>query len=175
MLSAVDKYCGDHYGVLLYNLFEDSAEKYVRCWGTLTKLCWNVPRGTHRYFVPNLLSAGFSSIRTNVILRYISFYRKLLKSRSAEVALVASLAGRDLSSTTGINMAKIQAETGLNPFTARPKAVRHVLEEKEATVPTADLWRIPLLVKLLRQRADMDVNGEKLDAINNLIDSLCIS
>ena len=120
MLAAVDKYAGDHYGVMLYDLFDESAEKYFRCWGTLTKLCWNVPRSTHKYFVPNFLSAGFSSIRTNIIVRYTSFYRSLLKSRSKEVSLVAAVAGKDKSSTTGRNLDKIQAEIGLDPVSANP-------------------------------------------------------
>ena len=128
MLAAVDKYAGDHYGLMLHNLFEDSTEKYFRCWGTLTKLCFNLPRSTHKYFVSSLLASGFSSIRTNIMVRYISFYRSLLKSRSMEVSLVASVAGRDKSSTTGINLAKIQAETGLNPFSASPRVIRQALK-----------------------------------------------
>ena len=61
MLAAADKYVGDHYGVMLYNLYDESSEKYFRCWGTLTKLCWDVPRATHKYFVRNLLTAGHMS------------------------------------------------------------------------------------------------------------------
>ena len=174
-LAAVDKYCGDHYGVMLYDLYDDTSEKYFRCWGTLTKLCWDLPRATHRYFVSNLLSSGHSSVRTNILVRFVNFYRSLLKSRSREVALVASLAGRDKSSTTGINLAKIHAETGLNPFTVSPKKVRVALEEREETVPTQDLWRIPLLQKLLTQRCDLVVSCDNTDEINSLIDSLCIS
>ena len=62
MLAAVDKYAGDHYGLMLHNLYDESSEKYFRCWGTLTKLCWDVPRATHKYFVSNLLSVGHKSI-----------------------------------------------------------------------------------------------------------------
>ena len=41
ILTAVDKYAGDHYGAMLYNLFDDdSSSKYFRCWGTLVKLAW---------------------------------------------------------------------------------------------------------------------------------------
>ena len=175
MLAAVDKYVGDHYGVMLYNLYDESSQKYFRCWGTLTKLCWDVPRATHKYFVPNLLTAGHTSIRTNLVGRYVNFYRSLVKSQSEEVALVANIAGRDKSSTTGINLANIQAETGLNPWTASSREVRLKLSEGEVQVPPTDLWRIPLLQKLLAQRHDMQVNCEKTDELNKLIDSLCTS
>ena len=175
MLAAVDKYAGDHYGLMLHNLYEESTEKYFRCWGTLTKLCWDLPRGTHKYFVSNLLSSGFSSIRTNILVRYVNFFRSLLKSRSKEVALVASVASRDRSSTTGINLLKIQNETGLNPLSASPRAIRQALEESEPATPMADLWRIPLLTKLLNQRKEMEVGCLNTSAINDLINSLCTS
>ena len=134
MLAAADKYVGDHYGVMLYNLYDESSEKYFRCWGTLTKLCWDVPRGTHKYFVTNLLSAGHMLSRTKIVSRYVNFFRSLLKSQSEEIALVANIAGRDKSSTTGINLANIQAETGLNPWTATQREVRLKLNEQEVEV-----------------------------------------
>ena len=88
---------------------------------------------------------------------------------------MASLAGRDKSSTTGINLANIHAETGLNPMTVSPTKIRAALDEREEPVPTRDLWRIPLLEKLLSQKCDMNVHCEKTDAINSLIENLCIS
>ena len=107
------------------------------------------------------------------MVRYVNFYRSLLKSRSMEVSLVASVARRDRSSTTGINLAKIQAETGLNPFSTSPRAIRQAFEDREVPVPPADLWRIPFLVKLLNQRKDMEVNCVNTDRINEVINGLC--
>ena len=174
-LAAVVKYCGDHYGVMLYNFSDEASGKYFRCWGTLSKLCWDVPRSTHKYFVPNLLSCGYQSIRTTLLARYVNFFRSLLKSKSSEVALVARLAARDRSSTTGINLSMIQQETGLNPWNTKPSVISQALEEREVTVPVNDLWRLPLLKKLLIQREEMEVACSNTNQINSLIDSLCSS
>ena len=126
-------------------------------WGTLTKLCWDVPRATHKYFVSNLLSAGHLSIRAKLIGRYANFFRSLLKSRSEEVSLVANMAGRDKSSTTGINL----AETGLNPCMASPADIRDVISEKEDPVPPSDLWRIPFLMPYKGMRCRLIVKIPK--------------
>ena len=175
MLTAVIKYCGDHYGTMLYNLYDEASAKYFRCWGTLAKLCWDVSRATHKYFVPNLLASGFPSIRTTLLTRYVNFFRSLLKSKSSEVALVASLAARDRSSTTGINLYRIQLETGLNPWIAKPSAIRQALVEREETVPVNKLWRLPFLKKLLIQRKNMETECSNTESINDLIDTLCSS
>ena len=175
MLAAADKYCGDHYGVMLYNLYDEGSEKYFRCWGTLTKLSWNVPRGTHKYFVPNLLSAGHMSTRTKILGRYVNFFRSLLKSECEEVALVANIAGRDRSSTTGINLAHIQAETGLNPWNTKSYAIMQEQRDREETIPPREMWRVPFFQKLLLQRHVLEVNCEDTKELTKLIDSLCIS
>ena len=74
ILSAVTKYCGDHYGIILSNLYEEPAQQYFRCWGTCVKLAHSVPRSTHRYFVKNLLAPEFLSIRTVVLSRFVNFF-----------------------------------------------------------------------------------------------------
>ena len=51
VLSAIDKYAGDYYGTMLYDLYDDnSTGQYFRCWGTAVKLTWGCPRSTHRVF-----------------------------------------------------------------------------------------------------------------------------
>ena len=76
VLTAMDRYAGDHYGAMLYDLIDDSsAGQYIRCWGTAVKLTWNSPRSTHRYFINNLLAVGFVSIRAKVISRYVKFFQ----------------------------------------------------------------------------------------------------
>ena len=175
-LTAIDKYAGDHYGAMLYNLYDDSSTgKYVRCWGTAVKLTWECPRSTHRYFVNNFLAPGFVSIRTKLISRYVKFFGSLLQSSSKEVRLIAQISAHDKCSTTGINIAKIANETGLNPWTATSAAVRQALQEREEVVPERAEWRLPYLEKLLDHRYKLKIECQKTDAINKTIDLLCSS
>ena len=44
-LVAVDKYCGDYNGFMLYNLYNYISGKCFRCWRT--KLYWDLPRATY--------------------------------------------------------------------------------------------------------------------------------
>ena len=66
ILKAIDIYCGDNYGTMIWPLDGFSAGKYFRCWNRCVKLCWNVPKSTHTLFVEHLLGAEFSSLRVNV-------------------------------------------------------------------------------------------------------------
>ena len=63
IFNAVQIYCCDFYGSMLWNLYGEEAGKFFRCWNTCVKMCWGVPRNTHVYFVDHLLSCGFPSIR----------------------------------------------------------------------------------------------------------------
>ena len=174
VLSAIEIYCGDHYGAMNWNLFSDSAGKYVRSWNTAVKLCWNVPRSSHRYFV-SVLSRGAPSIRTKIMSRYVKYFQSLLASDCAELAVVANIAGRDRSSTTGINLYKLEQETGLNPWVATPAQVREVLLEKEQEVPVVDQWRVPTLERFLERRHEVELAVGDTTEVQELIDSLCSS
>ena len=43
------------------------------------------------------------------------------------------------------------------------------------SVPDVDQWRLPLLVKLLEQKMEMEAYEENSKSIRELIDSLCCS
>ena len=174
ILTAIEKYTGDHYGAMLYDLYDDkNFGKYHRCWGTNVKLTWECPRATHRYFVNSVMAPEFISIRTKLLSRYIKFFHSLLKSSSNEVRLIASLAAKNKSSTTGKNLAKISQETGLNAQEASPAEIRQALLCKEAVVPEQDLWRVPYLAKLLQEKHEMEITSLDTGQISQLIDSLC--
>ena len=175
IISAIDKHVGDHYGLLLSDLFQDETEKYFRCWGTCVKLCYSVPRSSHRYFVSNLLASEVYSIRTNLLSRYVNFFRSCLQSKSPEVSLMAHLAGHDRSSVTGSNLNKIAKETGMNPWNASAYEIQKVLHENENPTPPMDLWRLPLLEKLLKQRRILEYELEDVTEISEIINSLCSS
>ena len=165
ILQAVEKYCCDYYGAMLWQLDSHMAGQFFRCWSTCVKLVYDVPRATHTYFVDNLLAASFLSLRQQIILRYAKFVRGLLSSPSTEVALVANIVAHDMGSNTGQNMAMIRRDTQLNPWEASPVQVRDNLPS--AVVPQPDKWRLTLLQKYIAQRRKME--------INSLISSLCIN
>ena len=67
ILEAINTYCGDHYGSMIWDLYSEGAGQYFRCWNTAVKLVWNVPRSTHAYFVNCQLAASFVSIRPKLL------------------------------------------------------------------------------------------------------------
>ena len=84
VLQAMEKYCGDHYGSMLWQLDGDMAGKYFRCWSTAVKLSWKTPRATRTYLVDHLLAANLVSTRRQVLSRYVKFLHGLLSSSPAE-------------------------------------------------------------------------------------------
>ena len=106
-LQQLGKHSVSQIHLRFFKQFKYTAVIYmVQCYGTCmgTKLCWDVPRGTHTYIVNNLLAANLKRLRNQALSRYVSFYRSLLASPCKEVAVVARMVGRNASTTTGLNL-----------------------------------------------------------------------
>ena len=173
ILQAIEKYCGDHYGAMLWPLDGEMTGQYFRCWSTCVKLVWDVPRGCHTYLVDNLLAANFVSTRRQILGRYVKFFKGLLSSRSKEVVLVANIVARDKASVTGRNLEMLREETGLNPWSATPAQIRESLPKAE--VPQQDRYRLGLLEKYLSTRKLLESDMGDTKDISGLIDSLCVN
>ena len=172
VLSAVSTYTCHFYGAMLWDLFGDPAGQVFRSWNTCVKLAWDVPRGTHNYFVDNLLSGSLPSVRERLLSQYVGFFQKFVQ-KCWEVRLLAKVVGSDSGSVTGRNLANIEEEFNLCPWTKSPAAFKKSYVGYQ--VPPEDSWRLPLLEKLLVERREMSTCGDDTSTITGLIDSLCVS
>ena len=175
VIRAVETSCCDHYGSMLWRLYDEPAAKYFRCWNTCVKLAWNIPRQSHTYIITDLLARGMATIRTAVLARYVKFVRSLLNHESLEVAAVANCLVMDRGSTIGANVYKLEREAGIDIRSVTPAKVKEILLANQQSTPPVDQWRLPLLERLLAERREMEVNVEDTKDISSLIDSLCIS
>ena len=80
---------------------------------------------------------------------------------------------KDLKSPTARNIYNIEREIGLDPLASTPDMIKN--RPIRAEIPKNDMWRIPLLDKLLEQRQTKQDLLENVNDISKLIDSLCSS
>ena len=122
-----------------------------------------------------MLDCGVSHVRTDVLAKYVKFFKSLRESPSVEVSVLAHIVARDVRTTTGSNIHHIKEMTGLDPWGCLGSQVRKVMEEKLAVLPVQDEWRLPFLGKLLEQRGDKYYMMEDTTRLTELIDSLCVN
>ena len=99
-------------------------------------------------------------------------------SPSHEVAVMANLAGRDIRSTTGKNLALLKESSGLDPWAFGSARLKAELAKNELVdTPPLDQWRVKYLADLLEQRQIHHYMGDKVEeeTVSGLIDSLCIN
>ena len=173
VLSAVNLYAGHFYGGMLWDFTSNMCNQMFNSWNVCVKLAWNVPRSTHTYLVDNFLGINHLSIKRQLLSRYVKFFKGLLKSKSREVQILSNIVARDVRSVTGRNLRLLETETGLDPWKATSIDIRDNIPISQ--IPNHDVWRIPLLCRLLYQRQEMATNCENTDQISDLIDSLCSS
>ena len=116
------------------------------------------------------MACGYSTIRQQVLSRYVKFFRTLLKSPCKEVAVVARIVGRDASTNTGRNILNLSLETRLCPRTSPLSHFRDVLS---APVPPGQDWTISLLKNYLSIRKKHQTACEDTSYIDGLLTSLC--
>ena len=85
--------------------------------------------------------------------------------------MLANIVGRDMGSVTGKNLHNIESEFALDPWQCSPGEIKQNYNYYE--VPEMDKWRLPMLVKLLDQRLEMQICEDNTKTISELIDSLC--
>ena len=144
----------------------------MRCWNICVRDVWGVSRATHTATV-RWLSLPHTSLKEDLLARWVKFYQSLLASGSLEVATIARIAAGDVRSTTGANNRMI-VELGLDPRTASPAEVRERLRAAEPVETEEQMARLGLLMELLERRGNEHFEGEEKDEeLTALIDFLC--
>ena len=178
VLHAMKVYCSSFYGCMLWDLAWEGATHVFNSWNTGTRLNWSVPRATRTYLVQQVLSAGLTSAKVDILARYRNFFHGLRQSPCYEVAVMANIAGRDLRSNTGSNLRLVQDSSGLEPWECSSVELKKILHEKvQVPVPVQDRWRLQYLATLLAQRQELHYMGavDEEEKLTVLIDSLCIN
>ena len=154
VLGALKTYTCSFYGSNLWDLGGVMACQVYNSWWTSMKLAWEVPRATRRYLAQQVLSCGLSSVRVDILSKFVGFFQSLRDSPCPEVSFLASLVGRDIRSITGKNLRLVARESSLNPWVVTPSTIKKVFKEKEENilVPPDDHWRLSYLDLLLEQR-----------------------
>ena len=119
------------------------------------------------------MAKDFSSVRKRILLQYASFLQRLGKSVSGEVRVMSRIAAADVQSVTGKNCYNMMNEFNLDPWTQPVMSVAK--EYKMYETPAQDTWRSSLLLPLMKEKHEMDVSGEDVETISDLIESLCSS
>ena len=65
-LRAMQVYCFDAYGAMLWNLASPFSEQFFRCWNTSVKIVYRVPNNTFTYLVDGWFSGTMTNLRNQV-------------------------------------------------------------------------------------------------------------
>ena len=130
ILVALKTYTCSFYGSNLWELGGQMAQQVYNSWGTAVKLAWSVPRATRSYMVEHVLCPDLTSVRVDILSKYVGFFRSLRTSPSSEVSFMAHMVGRDLRTVTGRNLRLVQDESGLCPWQDSSGRVKKVLTSK---------------------------------------------
>ena len=131
ILKATHMYCLHLYGGMLWNFCSDETGQFCRSWNTSVKLAHNVPRGTKTFIVDNFLAVNFLPVIQEMYARYANFIKALGTSPSLEVRHLFNIVKSNVQSTTGLNINKIQRDTGLDPCKNSSSAIRSVAMKSE--------------------------------------------
>ena len=162
----------DAYGCMLWSLSNETTQKFFRCWNTLVKIIYNIPRSTYTYLIEGFFASQSTSLRSQILSRYATFYWKLVNSSSSEIRAISRIVEKDPRSPSYSNLRYITSLTSLDqPYMYSKQRIKIALPRKE--VPDGEKWRLGLLVSLLELRRVKNVKAEDSKSICAMIDSLC--
>ena len=176
VVQAMKVYCSSFYGCMLWDLSGQGAAQVFNSWNTAAKLAWSVPRATRTFLLQQVLTAGVTSAKVDILARYRNFFHGLRRSPCYEVSVMANIASRDLRSTTGSNIRFVEQVSGLDLWSCNYFELKEALKQNEMVdVPILDQWRIKYLDTLLAQRQELHYVGATVEEerVAELITALC--
>ena len=178
VLRALQINCSSYYGSLAgWELGGAEAYKFYGVWRLNMLLAHNLPRETHRFFLPMLAPEAVSA-KGEILARSVAFFQGRRTAPNHEVVTANLLLARHRRSMLVRNIAYVMSQSGQDPWMASPQLDRSVVMKPEAVEPPPEnAWRLPYLAKLLAQREQLHTLSmeEEEGKVQQLIDSLCKS
>lgn len=175
IVKAIELYCCDGYGAMLWDLRSSFSEKYFKGWNVQIRNAWQVSEQTHTYLVENYFAIGHSSLRSKTYSKYSKFVQKLLSSPSKEIRFLSKILLNDPRSTLCKNVWFLNDLTNVDIVKASKLQMKCSIPVNH--IPVSDQWRVGMLNVLIEAR--MTKNYEQLktnkEQLNALLESLCIS
>ena len=153
---------------MLDRLAGPAAAQLMNCWGISVKNVWRVPQETHRVFA-RFLGSGFTTIREDLLSRWVKFYQSLLSGPSPEVAAA------DQRTTTAENNRLVYSLTGLDARVATAAEVRTELRRRDPDMTEDEEKTAGLLCQALQARNCIWMEGLDTTGITTQIDNLCVN
>ena len=172
-MKAIELYCCDAYGSMLWDLSSRNVDSYFKAWNVQARLAWNVPRETYTYLIEGFFCQDMITLRNQVLSRYPEFIRKLLASPSKEIRFLVNTIMKDQRSITAKNLNYLENMSNCAVIRFAKWKVRQNLPKR--SVPQNETWRLGLLSLLLEARTSKHyshINASKVQ-IEEMISSLC--
>ena len=163
-LRLVSTYCSSFYGSNIWDLSGDSAIKLWTTWNVLLKTSFNLPFGTHRYFLNNIVNQPH--LKLKLLKRFVNFHDSIVNTDSALIQMLYNEQHHDVRSVFGRNCSLLMDLCGGNGFSSN-KVLQHIVYP----VPEGQQWRLSMLHELLdlRGAGSQSLNTEEIDVIMNYI------
>ena len=176
-VQAIQLYCSDAYGALLYDFRSDYADSLFKAWNIQVRLAWNVPLTTHTWLVEveGYFCYKMQSLKNQILSRYPKFVKKLLESPSKEIWLLSRVLLSDRRSQLNKNVHYLSSITNVNILEYPIYKYKQLLPRKLVLV--SDKWRVGLLTSLLHARKTKEFSFLNLNQTQcqDMINSLCSS
>ena len=166
-------YASSFYGSSLWDIFSANCQRIYKSWNVAIRICFNVDRCTHRYFIEELSESLHP--KTMLCSRYSSFHEALLKSNKFPVKLLASLHQQDQRTVFGSTLRRIADESGTarGQFPSKAEVKKNV---RYLSVPACEAWRPGLLKDLMEIRRDRAaLPGFSAAEVDDMIQFVCTS
>ena len=174
-VKAIQLYCCDGYGSMLWNLRSEYSDSYFKAWNIQIRKAWRVSFKTHTYLVEDFFAKDDVCLRNQIYSRHLKFVRKLLDSPSTEIRFLSKIILNDNRSTLSKNVWFLSNLTNVNVLQTSASAVRKLFPR--STIPQSETWRLRLLSTFLQARFNRRYSDLNLTKKQNqdMLDSLCSS
>ena len=156
----------------LWDIFYADCDRIYSSLNVAIRICFNVDRCTHRYFIEEL--SGSLHPKVMLCSRFIGFQESLSKTDKFPVKFLASLCQTDQRTVLGRTLRRISLECS-SPLGQLPSKTLVKKVMKFSQVPEAESWRLGLLNNLLDIRCSRAVlPGFTSTEVEELIKYVCV-
>ena len=126
------------YGSVIWNLFDDAAERLEKSWNISQRLMLNLHRETHRFLIEPL--SEIKHIMLSLYKRYIKFTKNLSQSKKGPLRNLYNLIKYDCRSTTGSNLRRLMLRLDVRQLEELNADIIGQAIYKD--IPAEDEWKV---------------------------------